>query len=175
MGQADSNLWWVIPGVLAGMPMPFVHPLRRLNQGGSLAAYEDALIELHKAGVQAIVALLNLTGDRRVYEAAGFQFLCLPIADGQAPVPEQLQEFLRFVDARRSEGVATAVHCEAGIGRTGTMLAAYLIAKGHGFSSALGLVRLAEPTAVETAVQIEFLRRLADAMRSSSTGNAPTT
>ncbi|MFN0069685.1 MAG: dual specificity protein phosphatase family protein [Limisphaerales bacterium] len=165
----------MIPGVLAGMPMPFVHPLRRLNQGGSMAAYEDDLIKLRKAGVQAIVALLNLPSDRRVYAAAGFQFLCLPIADGQAPTPEQLHEFVRFVDGRRSEGVVTAVHCEAGIGRTGTMLAAYLIAQGHGFSSALELVRLAEPTAVETAVQIEFLRRLANALGRNSTGNPPTT
>ena len=32
--SASSNLlWWVIPGALAGMPMPYVHPERRLNMG----------------------------------------------------------------------------------------------------------------------------------------------
>src|SRR5881394_1725668 len=33
---ADRLLWWVIPGALAGMPMPFIHPERRLNLGGPL-------------------------------------------------------------------------------------------------------------------------------------------
>ncbi len=37
--QKTGFLWWVIPGVLAGMPMPFVHPERRLNSGGALNAY----------------------------------------------------------------------------------------------------------------------------------------
>jgi hypothetical protein len=29
-------LWWLIPDVLAGMPMPYIHPERRLNRGGAL-------------------------------------------------------------------------------------------------------------------------------------------
>jgi hypothetical protein len=44
--QKGNLLWWVIPGVLAGMPMPFIHPERRLNSGGPLNAYEDELPEL---------------------------------------------------------------------------------------------------------------------------------
>ena len=44
-----SLLWWVIPGVLAGIPMPFVHPEPRLNLGGSLNADEDELPELYAA------------------------------------------------------------------------------------------------------------------------------
>ena len=36
-------LWWVIPGALAGMPMPFIHPERWLNMGAPLIAYEDEL------------------------------------------------------------------------------------------------------------------------------------
>src|SRR5438094_8575253 len=27
-------LWWVMLGALAGMPMPFIHPERRMNMGG---------------------------------------------------------------------------------------------------------------------------------------------
>ena len=38
--QNGNLLWWVIPGVLAGMPMPFIHHERRLNHGGPLDAYE---------------------------------------------------------------------------------------------------------------------------------------
>lgn len=61
----NSLLWWVIPGALAGMPMPFVHPERRLNMGGPLAAYEDELPALCAAGVRAVVSLLNILTMRR--------------------------------------------------------------------------------------------------------------
>src|SRR4029077_20822636 len=40
-GASSSLVWWVMPGALAGMPMPFVHPERRMNMGGLLTAYDD--------------------------------------------------------------------------------------------------------------------------------------
>jgi atypical dual specificity phosphatase len=50
-----------------------------------------------------------------------------------------------------------AVFCEAGLGRTGTVIAAYLIQKGQSAREAISLVRAKEPSAVETAAQIKFL------------------
>src|SRR5213594_3320997 len=70
-------------------------------------------------------------GDAAVYESAGFAFLCLPIPDGHAPTMEQAPEFVRFVNEQRKIQRPVAVHCEAGLGRTGTMLAVYLIAQGQ--------------------------------------------
>ena len=46
-------LWWVIPGALAGMPMPYIHPDRRMNGGGALEAHVDDLPELYLAGIRA--------------------------------------------------------------------------------------------------------------------------
>jgi protein tyrosine phosphatase len=54
-----------------------------------------------------------------------------------------------------------AVHCEAGLGRTGTMLAAYLIAKGDSAESAIQKVRDTEKSAIETRSQIQFLEQFA--------------
>src|SRR5262245_50957485 len=97
--QQNSSLWWVIPGVLAGMPMPFIHPDRRMAGGGALVKFEDELPALHSAGVRSVVSLLNIPSDASVYEAAGFSFLCLPVPDGGAPTFEQAEEFVRFVEA----------------------------------------------------------------------------
>jgi len=162
MTEPRSNLlWWVIPDVLAGMPMPFIQLERRLNYGGPLTAYNDDLPDLYAAGIRAVVSLLDIPSDKPVYESAGFAFLCLPVPDGGAPSIEQVREFTAFVDAQLAANNPVAVHCEAGLGRTGTMLAAYLISKGETVESAIARVRAAENKAIETSAQVQFLQQLA--------------
>lgn len=158
----SSLLWWVIPGTLAGMPMPWIHPDRRFNGGGTLEAYEDELRDLYAAGIRAVVCLLNIPSDAKVYQTAGFTFKCLPIPDGGAPTPEQAQEFTEFVNQQLADARPVAVHCEAGLGRTGTMIASYLISKGQSAESAIRQVRAAERSAVESLRQIQFLEQWAD-------------
>ena len=136
--NASNLLWWVIPGALAGMPMPFVHPERRLNMGGPLTAYEDELPSLYEAGIRAVVSLLNIPSDAAVYESAGFAFEFLPVPDGGAPTAEQAQDFIAFVDRQLEDRRPVAVHCEAGLGRTGTMLATYLSSRGDSTELAIG-------------------------------------
>jgi len=154
-----SLLWWVIPGVLAGMPMPFINPERRLNSGGALNAYEDELPALYSAGIRAVVGLLNIPSDAAVFESAGFAFVYLPVPDGGPPTLEQATEFVRFVNEQRTAQRPVAVHCEAGLGRTGTMLAVYLIAQGDSAEAAIRRIREVEKAAVETSRQIQFLEQ----------------
>lgn len=167
--EGDSRngnfLWWVIPGTLAGMPMPFIHPERRMAGGGALDKFRDELPVLHAAGIRAVVSLLNLPGDAPVYESAGFSFVCLPVLDGGVPTPEQAREFIRFVNEQLVADRPVAVHCEAGLGRTGTLLAAYLISRGESASAAIERVRAAERAAVETVGQIQFLEQYAQRVR----------
>lgn len=142
------------------MSMPFIHPGRRLGQSGDLRDFEDELAALAEAGVGGVVSLLNIPSDARLYEQAGFEFACLPVPDGNAPEFRQVKEFVRFVEGCRAQSKAVAVHCEAGCGRTGTMIAAYLIVKGATPDVAIARVRSAEPSAIETNLQIRFLFEL---------------
>ena len=141
--------------------MPFIHPERRLNSGGALDAYEDELPELYTAGIRTVVCLLNIPSDATVFESAGFAFQCIPVPDGGVPTPEQAADFVRFVEAQIAAGRPVAVHCEAGLGRTGTMIAVYLIAQGESAEAAIQRVRAVESGAIETARQIHFLEMLA--------------
>jgi atypical dual specificity phosphatase len=164
--RQNNLLWWVIPGVLAGMPMPFIHPDRRMAGGGALAAFDDELPALHLAGVRAVVSLLNIPGDSPVYESSGFAFLCLPVPDGGAPTIDQTEKFVCFVIQQRQQQRPVAAHCEAGLGRTGTVLAAFLISQGDDAETAIKKVRAVERVAVETPKQIQFLAQYAERVQS---------
>jgi protein-tyrosine phosphatase len=90
-------------------------------------------------GVKTIVDLRaeDLHFQTRYVESLGMDLVRIPIRDGQAPSPEHVAQFLRTV--RGSDGLVY-IHCGAGVGRTGTMAAAYLVQE-KGFSSMAALAR----------------------------------
>ncbi len=144
------NFSWVIPGKLAASGMPGSRFGSFFNGIGTLA--ED----LKLAGNGKIGALVSLTEralDQVEIDAAGVQYLHLPVADMAAPAVEDCRRFVDFVRERNEEGAAVLVHCVAGRGRTGTMLACYFVAQGFTPLEALERVRSLRPGSVETEAQ----------------------
>jgi protein tyrosine phosphatase (PTP) superfamily phosphohydrolase (DUF442 family) len=154
----SKKLWWAIDGVLAGMGIPYIDWQRRYNFGGDLNAFEDDLFAIHREGIRAVVSLLNHPGDAPIFQSAGFEFKCLPIADGHPPSLDQARDYIAFVDACRAKGLPVVTHCVGGIGRTGTMICSYLIHTGMSADEAIAHARAKEPSAVETGLQLQFLR-----------------
>lgn len=147
--------------------MPYIAFDRRINLGGELRAYDDELPLLFDVGIRSVVCLLNIPSDSRVFESAGFEFRCWPVANGLAPDFTQTKALVEFVDSCRARRKPVGVYCEAGLGRTGTVIASYLIYKGSTAQEAIGLIRLKEPAAIETRQQLDFLTRL-EKLRSSN-------
>jgi protein-tyrosine phosphatase len=56
---------------------------------------------------------------------AGLEVRRIPIIDNEVPTPADVAQFIQFVLGNGSDSVF--VHCEAGIGRTGVMCAAWRI------------------------------------------------
>ncbi len=125
----------------------------------------DALDEdLAWLRLQGIGAVLSLT-ERPLPQAAlaryGLDSLHLPVEDLAAPTPEQLMRALEFIDWQRAHGQSVVVHCLMGQGRTGTVLASYLIRDGKTPEEALQMLRAICPGAVENPVQERALRAFA--------------
>ena len=84
--------------------------------------------------------------------------LHLPIRDREPPSIGQTYMLIKRMQRLMEQGEVLAVHCKAGIGRTGTVLAAWLIQEG-GLSAETAIQRLRriKPTFVQTQEQEEFL------------------
>lgn len=80
-----------------------------------------------------------------------------PIPDMKAPTLKQAVDICKALDSLIQRGDKVAVHCKAGMGRTGTVLCAYLIWQGNDAISALERARNIEPRWVQSEAQVAFL------------------
>lgn len=89
---------------------------------------------------QGIVAILNLCGEfcdlHDIECAAGFEVYHMPLADEEAPELAELEKALAWLDEAIYLGKKVLIHCRHGIGRTGTVLNAYLLRRGLGHRQA---------------------------------------
>jgi atypical dual specificity phosphatase len=118
--------------------------------------FDDDVKCLKDLGVRSIIAALDLPTQREIFRNCGFQYLSLQIPDGFPPTIEQAVETLAFYD---SSPRPLAVHCEGGIGRTGTLLAIILMHRGLTAGAAVRAVKAVMPPALENRPQVEFVRR----------------
>lgn len=139
---------WIEEGRLGGMPQPW--------------SVED-LASLREHGVQVLISLTEEAPMRKWVDEAGILLFHVPIEDMEAPTQEQLDRCMTAIERANAQNMAVAVHCGAGLGRTGTVLAAYLVSKGASAVDAIARVRRLRPGSVETEAQeeaiVEFARR----------------
>ncbi|HRC55640.1 MAG TPA: hypothetical protein PKU97_06940 [Kofleriaceae bacterium] len=91
--------------------------------------------------------------------AAGIRSVHLPIVDMEAPDEAEAALWCRDLAGRLDAGEVIAMHCRAGQGRTGTMLASQLIWAGASAIAALDQVRGINPRWVTSDAQVRFLAR----------------
>ena len=104
----------------------------QLAVGAAPMSYEQ-LDYLRAAGVGAILNLCGEFCDLHDIEcAAGFEVYHMPLADEEAPELAELEKALAWLDEAIYLGKKVLIHCRHGIGRTGTVLNAYLLRRGLG-------------------------------------------
>lgn len=141
--------WW------PGRPMP----------GRGVDLLEDDLRLLREDhGASLLVTLLtsrelSRLGDvKRRTRALGLTWLHLPIPDMGTPrSPAAAAVVVERLSAHLGEGRTAVLHCLAGLGRTGTLAACLLVARGRGPEEAVATLRGVRPGSVQNAEQEAFV------------------
>jgi len=165
-----TELPFDFPGRVFRSSMPF-GPFDR--QGSHWQAYQEQGVELVVVLTEPQEFLVYAGRDLpEFYRSRGLEVIQVSIPDhGLPPDPERFQEVLTRVEQAGEEGRNIAVHCLAGIGRTGTFLAC--LAAGNlslSGAEAVDWVRKYIPSALETAPQVNFVKTFVS--RNSSRGSS---
>jgi atypical dual specificity phosphatase len=145
--NAPLGFAWLEPGRIAGAPLP-----------GAVNDIHHDLVALKRMGITMLITLTerDLPGD--VLRQHGLANLHLPIYDHEVPTLAQIQMLLKRMEGLIQRGEVLAVHCLAGRGRTGVVLAAWWVRAGLTAQEALRRVRLIDPRYVQNAEQETFLQ-----------------
>ncbi len=137
------NFSWVEPNLLAGLAYP---------------GRVEELQWLRANGIEILLTLTEQPLSKSNINESGIFAIHEPIPDWQAPTIEQLERCLGIIRMANEKRFAVAVHCAAGIGRTGTILAAYLMSKGIPLDDAISQIRKLRPGSVESTAQVALLK-----------------
>ena len=142
--KVENGDWnWVIPSKMLAFACPSSTPTD--SEGFKAWTPEDYARLFNEIGVTAVVRLNNATYDAERFRRLGIRHYDLYFVDGSVPSEEIVHQFLSI--SEREKGVA--VHCKAGLGRTGTLIGCYAM-KHFNFPAAefIGYIRLCRPGSV---------------------------
>ena len=118
-------------------------------------SYEALIIEWLNQGIEVIISLREFEPLEVAYKAMNFTFHHIPVHNLDVPSKGDVERFIDIVDA--NAGRKILVHCFAGLGRSGTMVALYLKYNGMKGKEAITFVRAKRPGAIETIEQEQFV------------------
>lgn len=148
--QGDFN--WITPDFLA-FASPQSSPATRTPEGTegwaalpkTLAAvdahptlqqpFKNVLRHFCERNIGLVVRLNSVLYNASYFEALGIQHVDMIFEDGTCPPLSMVRKFIRMAHEMitvKKKGIA--VHCKAGLGRTGCLIGAYLIYR-HGFTA----------------------------------------
>lgn len=123
----------------------------------------EDLVWLRSQGLDVVLSLTESPLRRQWVNDAGLLVLHVPMEDMEPPTQDDLDRCISAIHKAHEKHMGVAVHCGAGMGRTGVVLACYLVARGQTPQNAIARVRRLRPGSIETDEQeqsvIEFARR----------------
>lgn len=147
-----GDINWIIPGKLLAFSGPLSQRRPIDATGATTLLAEDYVAVFKRLGVKCVVRFNDKCYDRRRFLEAGIKHVDLFYEDGGNPGQKVLQRFLAVCEETNG---AIAVHCKAGLGRTGTNIALYMM-KHQGYTAAesIAWIRICRPGSIVGPQQI---------------------
>ncbi|XP_034026453.1 dual specificity protein phosphatase CDC14B isoform X3 [Thalassophryne amazonica] len=140
--NGDFN--WIIPGKFLAFSGP--HPKSKIENGYPLHAPEAYIPYFRKHNITTIIRLNKKMYDARRFTDSGFEHHDLFFVDGSTPNDTIVKKFLNICE--NADG-AIAVHCKAGLGRTGTLIGCYMMKHYHlTAAEAIAWIRICRPGSI---------------------------
>ena len=147
------NFSWVLKDKVAGSQGP--------------TSFED-ISYLYHQGVRAVIRMENQTVAGDSSDIVDLVDMFEPVPDFTPPKLEQIQRMVEFINEQVKINRPVAVSCHAGIGRTGTVLACYLVHCGREPNEAIFRIRELRRGSIETPEQEAMVFKYADWVKNQS-------
>jgi protein-tyrosine phosphatase len=148
-------------------------------RGGAWLA--DEVAAWRAAGIDSVISLiegaeeveLELELEGHFCRARGIEYISFPIPDRGVPTsPDAAAALVDWVVFDLRRGRSVAIHCRAGIGRTGLVAGCVLNVLGHPFDQVFSMIGRARGLPVpDTPAQAEWVRQFARARTSRATSS----
>lgn len=118
---------WIIPGKLAAGESPTRHAkyIYNNNKKKFHVITKKMMNPYFRDGIKAVLSLSTDPLPQKEIKRYGFDYLHIPTQDMHAP--DNLREICIWISSKADYNKPVFIHCDGGIGRTGTVLAAYLM------------------------------------------------
>ena len=134
---------WILPNQILAMSSPSSYAMDSCLRPREYVPY------FRKMKVGTIVRLNERMYNHSEFENNGVDVVEMEYPDGSNPPDHIIAQFIQLCDREISKGRAVAVHCRAGLGRTGTLIGLYMIWKfGCSVKSTIGWLRVCRPGSV---------------------------
>lgn len=106
--------------------MAFSSPTQKKNDGLPPEAFIENFIKMK---ISAVIRLNDPLYKADLFETNGISVIDMEFEDGSCPSDSVIRRFIAICDQEFAKGGAVAVHCRAGLGRTGTLIGCYIMSK----------------------------------------------
>jgi atypical dual specificity phosphatase len=151
--ELPSHFRWILPNQLAGMGYP-----------GLLADEDTELTAIASSGISILISLTERPFPPDRLRAFGISGRHFPIRDMGTPAIGPAARLCRSIERAIADGDRAGVHCHAGLGRTGTILASYLVWTGADPDAAILRVRSLRPAYIQNERQADFVVRFKESV-----------